>query len=609
MDKDKKFIQDPNTPKYNTVTGLLTDYGKSLGLKEVNPASNSNLIAADTLTQTETPPIMPPVGTSTSADGLAGVVTASTDTNKADAAALKVRTDAQATAKSDLGTTLQDILDTNTKISKAGSTIDRTAEDKARKEADAYTSQIEAEQLANRRQVEKLQKNNPEGLFGGALTDAINNMNAKSVSKQADLAILQNSALRNYETANAIADRQLELKLEPLKTKLENLKFFYEENKADFNKEDDRIYNEAIKKADREYEKQTAVETSIKDIKLKLAESGNASPAVLAALSAIDTTKANAFDEVVKIAGKYMPNTNAEFREVNGNLLRIDKVTGKVLNNYGDGDNVPDVVARNVTVAGKQVPVTGYTTVAGDDPFVIAQQLGIDVQALKDVNPEIKDWNNIPVGATINVPQSEEDAFVQKLLASKGGKALTDTSIQKLDKGLTVLGQLGVLQANVENVETGPIVGTFRSKNPWDTKAQTIKAQLNAIVPNLARGIYGEVGVLTDNDIATYSKTIPNLGSTEEVRNAVLYITLDMIGKSIKNTLKVNAAAGRDVSKFVDIYTEMEAAKNSILQGIPNAQIPDAFNKQTSDPFLNQFLSGGGKDLSNVDFFNKIPTQ
>lgn len=166
---------------------------------------------------------------------------------------------------------------------------------------------------------------------------------------------------------------------------------------------------------------------------------------------------------------------------------------------------------------------------------------------------------------------ASDDPFLQSLLDTSGGKALTDTTIQKLDKGLTVLGQLGVLQANIENIKTGPIAGAFKGANPWDTEGQTIKAQLNAVVPNLARGIYGEVGVLTDNDIRTYSQTLPNLKSTEEIRNAVLYITLDMIGKSIKNTLSVNAAAGRDVSGFVDIYTEMENTKNSILSGIPNA--------------------------------------
>lgn len=206
--------------------------------------------------------------------------------------------------------------------------------------------------------------------------------------------------------------------------------------------------------------------------------------------------------------------------------------------------------------------------------------------------------SGVSIGVTEKLPAGVDttDPFIKKLLSTAGGKALTDTTIQKLDKGLTVLGQLGLLQASVQDVKTGPIKGKFKGNNPWNTNAQTIKAQLNAIIPNLARGVYGEVGVLTDNDIKTYAKTLPNLTSTEQVRNAVLYITLDMIGKSIKNTLNVNASAGRDVSNFIDIYTEMENTKNSILSTIPGAKVIQKIETN---------LGGSNKD----DFKNNpIPT-
>jgi hypothetical protein len=183
-------------------------------------------------------------------------------------------------------------------------------------------------------------------------------------------------------------------------------------------------------------------------------------------------------------------------------------------------------------------------------------------------------------------PEQQADPFIAKMVASAGGKPLTDTFAQSLNKGLNVLGQIGVLQANIKDVKTGPIVGAFKGMNPWDTNAQTIKAQLNAIVPNLARGVYGEVGVLTDNDIAQYSKTLPNLKSTEDIRNAVLGITVDMIGKSIKRTLEVNAANGKDVSKFIDLYTEMQNTRNSIF-----SQIPGYGQKQ-------QFVITGGNGKS-----------
>jgi len=93
-----------------------------------------------------------------------------------------------------------------------------------------------------------------------------------------------------------------------------------------------------------------------------------------------------------------------------------------------------------------------------------------------------------------------------------------------------------------------------RSKNPYDTKAQLVKSQLAAIVPNLARGVYGEVGVLTDNDISNYSKTLPNLTSTEDVRDAVLALTIRSVQRSLENKLRTQAAGKKDVSGFIDTY-------------------------------------------------------
>lgn len=177
--------------------------------------------------------------------------------------------------------------------------------------------------------------------------------------------------------------------------------------------------------------------------------------------------------------------------------------------------------------------------------------------------------NGIPSSTFILTPEQQADPFIKKLASTAGGKPITDTFAQSLNKGLNVLGQIGGLQTNIKDSNTGPLVGLFRGANPWDTNAQTIKAQLNAIVPNLARGVYGEVGVLTDNDVAQYSKTLPNLKSTEDIRNAVLGITVDLIGKSIKRTLEINAANGKDVSGFIDIYSEMNKTRDSIFSQIP----------------------------------------
>lgn len=510
------------------------------------------------------------------------------------------REQAQTNAKSDLSKSINDIMGLNEEIGNVSSTVDRTEENKSRAEVDRLVSEIEAEQKSLQDKLARLDKN-PQGLFGGALEDEKNRIRRESESRQADLSISLNAQNRNYTRAKEIADSEVQNKLEPLKIKLENLKFFYQEYKEQFNKEDERLYSEKIRSEDRAIKKEENLQQTIADVKVELAKTGNSS--LIRALSGIDTSKPGAFDEVLRIAAPGLATSNNDIVKLeNGNTVVVNKRTGQVISNLGGG-KAPTFVPR--TVNGQ--PVTGYTLVAGDDPYFIAMQNGIDMATLKAVNPDIKDWNNIPVGGTINIPQAPEESFMQKLQGSEGGKPLTDTTIQKLDKGLTVLAQLGVLQENVKGVKTGPIVGAFKSANPWDTQGQTIKASLNAIVPNLARGIYGEVGVLTDNDIKTYSKTIPNLKSTEDVRNAVLYITLDMIGKSIQNTLAVNEAAGRDVSGFVDLYTEMQNSKNSILASIPSASIPKAFQSPGQDPFLNQFSPTSiNSNISNSSFFNQL---
>jgi len=65
--------------------------------------------------------------------------------------------------------------------------------------------------------------------------------------------------------------------------------------------------------------------------------------------------------------------------------------------------------------------------------------------------------------------------------------------------------------------------------NPYDTDAQVLKAQLTALIPEMARGVYGEVGVLTEDDVRLYTQTIPNLKSTEAVNKGILAFNLDVL--------------------------------------------------------------------------------
>lgn len=158
------------------------------------------------------------------------------------------------------------------------------------------------------------------------------------------------------------------------------------------------------------------------------------------------------------------------------------------------------------------------------------------------------------------------DASIQDIMdVSRGGKDLWETDGQQLAKYQQALNQLWPLQEAISKTDTGPILWALRSYNPYDTSAQSLKAQLNSLVPNLARGVYGEVGVLTDADIANYAKTVPNLKSTKDVNNAVLAMTLQAVANGYKSKLQTLASSGRDVSGFSGAYESIQRKVDDLM--------------------------------------------
>ena len=82
--------------------------------------------------------------------------------------------------------------------------------------------------------------------------------------------------------------------------------------------------------------------------------------------------------------------------------------------------------------------------------------------------------------------------------------------------------QLKGIETDFAKMSTGPVLGFFRDLNVYDDDAQTFKARLTAMVPNLARGVFGEVGVLTDFDVENYLKTLPNLKTPQDRAKALV---------------------------------------------------------------------------------------
>jgi len=504
------------TPTYDFNTGKLlapgqaqskfnTQTGQEIGIPS-SMNTPSTVITPSSVSSTVKPFVVPQPPIASAGNSLSGVIDSSlTNFKTQQEADLQARKDAQTSEKTTLDQTLQEILGTNTDIANVANTVDRTEQDAARKLVDSYTSQIEAEQLATRRLVENIQKNNPQGMFNAGAEQEINRLNRDSLSKQADLAILQNSANRNYETASAIADRQVQMKLEPLKAKLENLKFFYETNKADFTKEDDRLYNEAIKKADNELKKEDQLQTDIKNIKIEAAKNG-ASASVLNNLS-----NAKTLDEALKASSNYLMSPKEK--------LEIQKLTGDI------SKNTAELLAAKTALGGTTgSPVTDI--IAGSSRF--------------------------------------------------GDKKLTDSQLEKIQKATNALGSMetlqGLLAQGKDGIDvSGPITGrkrTLVTQLGGDANAAAINATIQGLIPTVARGIFGEVGVLTDADIDNYRKTVPNLNSTDAQNKLISLVMYDVLSRSLENTLVTNAQNQTNVSGFLSTYTDTKSRINNLKSNL-----------------------------------------
>lgn len=154
--------------------------------------------------------------------------------------------------------------------------------------------------------------------------------------------------------------------------------------------------------------------------------------------------------------------------------------------------------------------------------------------------------------------------------ATAGGKDVSETFMASFEKSASVISQVdqlaglltkgkkeAELYAKSQGVDASPFTAWWKKKNPWNEDAQGISAAINGIVPNLARGIFGEVGVLTDRDIEQYTKIVPNISQPETTQKVISALLLTNLKKSMENKIKTQIGANRDVSNYIAQYEEI----------------------------------------------------
>ena len=145
-------------------------------------------------------------------------------------------------------------------------------------------------------------------------------------------------------------------------------------------------------------------------------------------------------------------------------------------------------------------------------------------------------------------------------------KELNQTESQSIGKAMRTLKQVEDLKWLTEKIQTGPVqdklTGLHKLIDTEEGRDRAIfEAALNSIIPGLARGTYGEVGVLTDHDIENYKKTVASLGQQEAVNRILMEKTKKLIRYSLELELMGAVSNQKNVSGYITQYIKATEGK------------------------------------------------
>lgn len=334
------------------------------------------------------------------------------------------------------------------------------------------------------------------------------------------------------------------------------------QNKYDYKKSvNEAVYNfastrdkanidELQKKQDKELSRTQSNIDAVNDMSLEILKNGNKLPD----FSKVDFSSPNAVANAIKIAGSSLATSSNELTTINGRSALVNKKTGYV--KYLDG-GTPTIVQRTVNGS----PVDGYTLKSGDDPYFIAQNNGISVDALKALNPNVKDWFNIQPGVVLNVPSKsagKQEALVNILGSGKFTKEqkadLTNAINQGQDAFVTVKNQ-------AKNV-MGQTLATELSGY------ETAKQQMTSI--NSLLNDYYAKGGSTNIFSGSYEKTLNNLGTVNKPELVELATNisaaLQVYRKSITGTA-YSVQEGADIASIFPGINKTSGLNQAIIDG------------------------------------------
>lgn len=155
-------------------------------------------------------------------------------------------------------------------------------------------------------------------------------------------------------------------------------------------------------------------------------------------------------------------------------------------------------------------------------------------------------------GTTYWVQDPTDNQWKQIQRPKDDNKDLQTSEIKRLESIDQAARDLANIEKEFANFKhTGPVSGFAQNYlMPWGQDRPVLEQQIHAAVPNLARGVFGEVGVLTDADMKRYSSQFPTLYDTPEVRARKFESLRSRLAEAKVASMDTLGKAGRDIHGF-----------------------------------------------------------
>lgn len=173
---------------------------------------------------------------------------------------------------------------------------------------------------------------------------------------------------------------------------------------------------------------------------------------------------------------------------------------------------------------------------------------------------QVPSWDRQKVSTEINsyIQQQQQwitDPTEKKIiwtLASE--KEVSEAFIKKYEALNVAKTWLSNLEDALDKVFTDPVVWRLIKQNNYDEAVVAVKQQIQALVPTIARWVFGEVWVLTDNDIKNYIQTLPNFNYTKEWNKNTSKWLEWLLKNQMSSAIWAEAKWNRNVYSYLDDY-------------------------------------------------------